>query len=326
MKVSAFAALGPREALKPFSYRVPSLKPFELLVQVSHCGLCHSDIHLIDDDWNRSKYPLVAGHEIVGTVVQKGTAADGVQIGQRIGVSWIRNSCLVCPDCAKEETTVCLQRTTTCNGNHGGFANYMVADSRFVFAIPEALDSAHAAPLLCAGATVYPPLKRYHPQSVAVIGIGGLGHLALQFASAFGCHVTAISGSPAKESEAKAFGANQFCALSTCLPNSFDLILSTVHADLDWNWVLKLLKPKGTLCFLGRPPNPAPIEMGHLISSQKTICGSSTANRPTMNEMLAFAAKNNIKPMIERMPLSQINQAIERVKANAARYRIVLEI
>lgn len=324
MKISAFAALGPREALQPYSYDVSSLKPFEILVKVSHCGLCHSDIHLIDDDWNRSKYPLVAGHEIIGTVVQKGSSAD-LPLGQRIGVSWIHNSCLACPDCAQEDTTICLQKTTTCNGNHGGFADYMVADSRFVFFIPESLPSPYAAPLLCAGATVYAPLKRYQPQSVAVIGIGGVGHLGLQFASALGCQVTALSHTPSKEAESKALGAHRFCSLSQCAPNSFDLILSTVHSDLDWNLVLKLLKPKGTLCFLGRPSNPALIEMGHLISSQKTICGSSTANRPLMNEMLTFAAKNHIYPLIEKMPLSQVNQAIERVKANAARYRIVLE-
>lgn len=329
MKIHAFAAMAPREELRPFTYEVAPLGPFEILVKVTHCGLCHSDIHLIDDDWKRSKYPLVPGHEIVGTIVKKGSGVDNRKVGERIGVSWIRSSCLCCPSCLEGDTNICPQKTTTCNGNYGGFADHMIADSRFAFPIPEGLKSADAAPLLCAGATMYAPLSRHGIQgnhSVAVIGIGGLGHLGLQFANKLGCEVTAISHSTNKEAEAKSFGAHRFMTLHNPSLSQFDFILSTVSADLDWNLILTLLKPKGTLCFVGRPENPGLIELGQLISSQKNICGSSTANRAVMNDMLAFAARHKIKPKVELMPLSDVNKGIERVKSNTVRYRVVLEI
>jgi uncharacterized zinc-type alcohol dehydrogenase-like protein len=328
MKIHAYAAMGPREALKPFTYDAPPLGPFEILIKVSHCGLCHSDIHLIDNDWKRSKYPLVPGHEVIGAVAKKGPAVEHLPIGARVGVSWLRSACLSCATCLEGDTNICPQKSTTCNGNYGGFADHMIADSRFVFPIPDALDSPHAAPLLCAGATVYAPLKRAHLQkrhSVAIIGIGGLGHLALQYAAAFGCTVTAISQTASKQAEAKAFGAHHFITDYTTAAQ-FDFILSTVHADLDWNQIINRLKPKGTLCFVGRPQNPGLIELGQLISFQKTICGSSTANRPLMHEMLHFSAKHQIKPQIELFALSDVNRAIEKVKANQARYRIVLAI
>lgn len=329
MKIHAFAAMAPREPLQPFSYEVPPLAPFEILLKVTHCGLCHSDIHLIDDDWKRSLYPLVPGHEIVGTIVKKGSCVE-LKIGQRVGVSWIRSSCLNCALCMQGDTNICPQKTTICNGNFGGFADHVIGDSRFVFPIPESLDSAKAAPLLCAGATVYAPLRRYGiqgPHSVAVIGIGGLGHLALQFADRLGCEVTAISTTRAKEKEARHLGADHFYTLDQLPPpGSFDFILSTVHADLNWNQILSLLRPKGTLCFLGRPASAAAIDISYLLSPQRNLTGSSTANRFLMNEMLAFAARHKIAPMIEERPLSQVNEAIERLKANAVRYRIVLTI
>ena len=329
MKIHAFAAMGPGEPLRPFSYDAPPLGPFEVLLKVSHCGLCHSDIHLIDNDWKKSQYPLVPGHEVVGTIEKKGAEVT-LKVGQRVGVSWLRSACLKCPVCLDGDTNICPQKTTTCNGNYGGFADYMTADGRFVFAIPDPLDSAHAAPLLCAGATVYAPLRRHGiqaPHSVAIIGLGGLGHLGVQFAAAFGATVTAISHSPDKEKEAKSFGAHRFMTLHNPPKEpQFDFILSTVQADLDWNLVVTLLKPKGTLCFVGRPQGAALIDLNPLISFQKNICGSSTANRPLVNEMLAFAAQHKIKPKIELLPLAEVNQGIKRVRDNAARYRIVLEI
>ena len=330
MEIHAFAALGPREELRPFTYEVSPLEPFEILVKVSHCGLCSSDIHLINDDWKSSIYPLVPGHEVIGTIVKKGDGIDALKVGQRIGVGWLHSACMHCAPCLEGDTNVCLQKKATCNGHYGGFADHLIADGRFAFPIPDGLDSAHAAPLLCAGATVYAPLRRYNIQgahSVAVIGIGGLGHLALQFASAFGCEVSAISHSSAKEAEAKSFGAHHFLTLKNPpKPAQFDFILSTVDVVLDWNLIITLLKPKGILCFVGRPQSQAQIEIGNLVSTQKSICGSSTSNRSLMNEMLSFAARHKIKPKIEHLPLKEVNQGIERLKANAVRYRIVLEV
>jgi len=328
MKIHAFAAKNAKEPLAPFAYDAPQLDPYEVLLKVTHCGLCHSDIHLIDDDWKKSQYPLVPGHEVIGIVEERGSQVNDLKIGDRVGVSWLLSACLNCAVCETDDTNICPNKKTTCNGHFGGFADFMVADSRFAFPIPDGLDSAHAAPLLCAGATVYAPLKRYcsgQTLSVAIIGIGGLGHLALQFAKALGCGVSAISHSANKEIEAKSFGADHFFTLDNC-PKQFDFILSTVQADLEWDKVISLLKPNGTLCFVGRPLKPATIDTGQLISFQKTLTGSSTANRPVMKEMLSFAAKHLVKPQIELFPLKEVNKAIERVKSNQARYRIVLEV
>lgn len=330
MKIHAFASLKQKEALQPFSYEASPLGPFDVLLKISHCGLCHSDIHLIDNNWKRSIYPLVPGHEVVGTVVKKGDGLSYLPLGERVGVSWVRSSCLHCPVCLQGETSICPDKTATCNGYYGGFADYMVADGRFCYPIPKEIDSAHAAPLLCGGATVYAPLRRLNiqaPHSVAVVGIGGLGHLGLQFASAFGCEVTALSFTPGKEKEAKGFGADHFVVMGKKLTSSqFDLILCTVHQNLDWDMLIGALKPSGTLCVLGRPDEPSRINFSELISFQKSVTGSATASRSVLNEMLQFAARHKIAPQIERMPLTQVNEAVARVKAGKARYRIVLEM
>ncbi len=328
MQIHAYAAKAPKAQLVPFSYTADKLGPFEVLLEITHCGLCHSDIHLIDNAWNRTVYPLVPGHEVVGKIVQKGALVE-LPLGLRVGVSWLYSSCLACPTCFSGDNQVCPQKKNTCIGHHGGFADKMTADSRFVFPIPDALPSEAAAPLLCAGATVYAPLRRWHvqaPDQVAVIGIGGLGHVALQFAKAFGCEVTAISSSPAKEKDAIRFGAKELLTLEQMQSHKlrYDFILSTVHADLDWNFVLSLLKPSGTLCFLGRPSKPLSFDVASVLSSQRAVTGSSTANRQVMGEMLAFAASRKIAPQVEQMLLSDVNKAIEIVRKNQARYRIVL--
>ncbi|HEY4254896.1 MAG TPA: NAD(P)-dependent alcohol dehydrogenase [Chlamydiales bacterium] len=328
MNIHAQAALAPSSQLFPFAYAEPSLGPFDVLIEITHCGLCHSDIHLIDDAWKRSIYPLVPGHEVVGNVIKRG-ASVSLPIGARVGASWLYSACLECSTCLSGENQLCPSKKTMCIGHHGGFSDKMTADSRFVFLIPQKLPSELAAPLLCAGATVYAPLKRWNVQagkSLAVIGIGGLGHVALQFGKALGCDVTAISSSPEKQKDALRFGANHFFTFEQMKEHrmKYDFILSTVHHDLDWNSILSSLKPSGTLCFLGRPPQPISLDVSLILSSQRTLTGSSTANRPLMNEMLAFAAQHKIAPQIELMKMSQINEAIQKVRANEARYRIVL--
>ncbi len=294
---------------------------------MTHCGLCHSDLHLIDNDWGKSTYPLVPGHEVVGKIVKKGTDVP-LPLGARVGVSWYLSACLECAACLKEDTQACPKKIATCIGHYGGFATHMTADARFVHPIPEGLDSAIAAPLLCAGATVYAPLRRFKVQAlhrIAIIGIGGLGHLAIQFASAFGSHVTAISSSMDKKEEALSFGANDFTTVDKLTVSApFDYIFSTVQADLDWDLICSLLTYSGTLCILGRPSKNISVNIASL-SNRRSITTSSVANRPLLNEMLAFAAEHQIKPKIELMQMAQINEAIERVRQNKARYRIVLQ-
>jgi len=331
--IHAYAAPAASKPLEPFEYSPSDLKDDEVEISIDCCGLCHSDLHVIDDDWKISKYPLVPGHEIVGKITRKGKNVQDLKIGQRVGVGWQCGACLTCEFCVKGDETVCSSKVRTCVDRFGGFADQIVVDFRFAFPIPESISSEAAAPLLCAGITVYSPFKLYDiqaPQSVAIIGIGGLGHLALQFAKAFGCDVTAISSSPDKEQEAKKFGADHFITLNDPAQikkafNSFDFILSTVSADIDWTMIGMMLRPKAKLCFVGVPPSDVKFPVRLLISGNRSICGSGTGSRTNMAEMLQFCARHHIQAQVEVMPMNQLNQATLRLKANKARYRIVLK-
>ncbi len=330
--INAYAVPSAAKPLESFQYTPAPFKDEDVEISIDCCGLCHSDLNLIDNDWKNSKYPLVPGHEIVGKVIRKGKNVQGLEIGQLVGVGWQCGACLNCEFCIAGDETVCSSKVRTCVDRYGGFADKIVVDYHFVYPIPEDLDPLAAAPLLCAGITVYTPFKLYNvqaPQSVAIIGIGGLGHLALQFAKAFGCDVTAISSSPEKEQEARQFGADHFLSLNEPAQikkafNSFDFILSTVHADLDWGWLGQLLRPRGKLCFVGLPQNDIKIPVRLLVSGNRSICGNGTGSRTYMMEMLQFCAKHQIEAQIEVMPMSQVNEAIKRLKTGKPRYRIVL--
>lgn len=326
MQIHGYAAFRPGENLRPFSYEERDLNPFEILVQISHCGLCHTDLYMIENSWKRSTYPLVPGHEIVGIVVKKGSLATRA-INDRVGIGWIHSSCQACPQCASGETNICQNKTPIySSGRFGGFADFVIADSRFSFLIPETLSPAHAAPLLCAGATVYAPLIKQKMGAIGIIGIGGLGHLAIQFAKAMGHEVSALSHSPSKEQDAYALGARAFYTLQTPpKPFSFDFLLCTVDAPLNWNQILTFLRPNGVLCLVSRPARGITFDPMNLVSTQRTISGSNNANGETMNEMIAFATEKNIRPWIEEMLLSDINLAIKKLAENKVRYRVVLE-
>lgn len=213
MEIQSFAAQEKGATLLPFTYTSNSLDPWEIGIEITHCGICHSDLHLIDDDWGLSQYPLVPGHEIVGIVKELSKEISHLQKGDRVGVGWQCSSCFNCRWCSIGEEQVCKDIKATCVDQYGGYANYIRTDGRFAFPIPASLESELTAPLLCGGATLFTPLKRFHMgpnKKVGIIGIGGLGHMALQFARAFGCEVTAFSHSPEKEKEAKQFGAHHF--------------------------------------------------------------------------------------------------------------------
>lgn len=329
----AYASLKVGEKLQKWEYTPAPLGNNDVEIEVTHNGLCHTDIHMKDNDWDVSTFPLVAGHEVVGKVTQIGEDVTTLKIGDRIGFGWIRNSCRTCDACLRGEENVCRQGYTgLIVGNHGGFANKLRASADFAYKIPEALDSASAAPLLCAGITVYSPLRtyiKYPGTKVGVVGIGGLGHLAIKFARAMGAEVTAFSTSPNKEAEAKEFGAHHFCNWKskeeiTAASGSLDLLLSTVSSEIDWDKAFSLLGNNGVLCLLGLPVSNLNIPLLSLVFGQKAVVGSVVGGRYFMKEMLEFAAVHQIKPMIETMPISQINEAMDKVLANKARYRIVL--
>ena len=330
----AWAAFNANEKLKPYEYTPEPLADDQIEVKVTHNGLCHSDIHMKNNDWSCTTYPFIPGHEIIGNVVAMGANAEkhsGLNIGDRVGYGWIRESCGFCECCVEGQENLCQKGYEgTIVGHYGGFQDRIRMPAKFAFKIPEKLESQYAAPLMCAGATVYNPLRIFinKPSAkIGVVGIGGLGHLAVQFASKMGYEVTALSTSYNKKEEATGFGCQNFVLINEAaekVPNYFDLIINTSPYDMDWKMLLDLLKPNGKLCLIGIPAVEIKVPLIPIIFTQKTICGSIVAGRSYTNEMLEFAALNGIKPKVEIMKLSQCNEAMERVLANKARYRIVL--
>lgn len=316
----------------PFKYDPGDLRPQDVEVQITHCGVCHSDISLIDNDWGISHYPFIPGHEIVGTVIQAGKAVSHLAAGDRVGIGWQADSCGFCEWCRHGEENLCAQAQPTCVGRHGGYADAMRVNARFAMKLPEALDSETAAPLLCAGITVYSPMRSagINPGSrVGVIGIGGLGHLALQFARAFGAEVTAFSTSPAKEEEALRLGAHRFVhsrdnkALKAA-EGSQDLILSTINAQQEWGAYVAALRPHGTMCLVGVPPGPVAVPGFPLIAGARCLCGSNIGSPVRIAEMLDVAARHQVAAKTERFRMADANQALDRVRKNHIRYRAVL--
>jgi uncharacterized zinc-type alcohol dehydrogenase-like protein len=318
--------------LLSYKYNPGDLDPNDVVVKISHCGVCHSDLHLVDNDWGISKFPFIPGHEIVGTITEIGSTVRSRKVGERVGIGWQANSCGICEWCRRGEEHLCPQSQPTCIGRNGGFADYIRVNSRFAIPIPKSLESEHVAPLLCGGITVYTPLRNHaaRPSSrVGVIGIGGLGHMGLQFARAFGCEVTAFSTSKDKETEARELGAHNFVDTRATgalkkIAGSFDLILSTVSADQDFQGFVGALRPKGTLVVLGASPSPMQILGSSLIFGQKAIAGNPTGSPGDLYEMLDVAARHNIKAITERFPMKEANEAIAKVKKNQVRYRAVL--
>jgi alcohol/geraniol dehydrogenase (NADP+) len=318
--------------LLPYKYDPGTLGAFEVEIKISHCGVCFSDIHLIDNDWGVSKYPFVPGHEIVGTVLAVGSAVKNRAVGDRVGVGWQADSCGFCEWCRQGDEHLCAKSQSTCVGRNGGFADKVRVNSRFAIPVPAALDSEHAAPLMCGGVTVYSPIRNYgvRPSSrVGIIGIGGLGHLGIQFAKAFGAEVTAFSTSKDKEAEARSLGAHQFVNTRDAgalkrVAGSFDLLLSTVSADQDWQAYVAALRPKGTLCIVGAPPSPIQVQGFPLISGQKAVSGSPTGSPRDLYEMLDVAARHGVKAVTERFAMAKANDAVAKVKKSQVRYRAVL--
>ncbi len=331
-QIQGLAAHAAGAELLPFKYDPGDLGPLEVEINITHCGICHSDLHLISNDWGISQYPFIPGHEIIGTVNAVGSGVHSLKAGQRVGLGWQANSCGECEWCTRGMENLCPTSEATCVRRHGGYASRVRANVRFVVPIPDALESEHAAPLLCGGITVYSPLRSHgvNPSSrVGVIGIGGLGHLAIQFARVFGAEVTAFSTSSSKEAEARAMGAHRFVntretrALKE-VTGSLDFIVSTVNADQDWGIYVQALRPTGTLCFVGVPPSPVAIQAFPLIAGIRSITGSPIGNPSRIREMLDVSARHGIKAQTERFPMAKANEAIEKVKKNKVRYRAVL--
>jgi alcohol/geraniol dehydrogenase (NADP+) len=331
-QIQGLAAHAAGAELLPFRYDPGKLGLNEVEIAISHCGVCHSDLHLIANDWGISQYPFIPGHEIIGTVTAAGPEVRSLEIGQHVGLGWQSNSCGHCEWCMKGMENLCAASEGTCVHRHGGYADSVRANARFVVPIPDSLDSETTAPLLCGGVTVYNPMRinGINPSSrVGVVGIGGLGHLAIQFARVFGAEVTAFSTSVAKEEEARALGAHHFVNTRESkamkdVTGLLDFIITTVNADQDWGTFIQALRPNGTFWFVGVPPSPVSVHAFPLIAGQRAIGGSPVGSPSRIREMLDVAARHGVKATTELFPMSKANEAIDKVRKSKVRYRAVL--
>ncbi|MCT0249608.1 NAD(P)-dependent alcohol dehydrogenase [Synechococcus sp. CS-205] len=304
--------------------------PDEVLLEVLHCGLCHSDLSMLENAWGVSTYPLVPGHEVVGRVAAVGAGVDSGLLGTTQGLGWIAGSCRHCDWCLGGNANLCPSLEASVVGRHGGFASHVMAHQDWIVPIPDGVSPADAGPLFCGGITVFAPLfdEAVSPTArVAVIGIGGLGHLALQFARAWGCEVTALTTSLAKADEARRLGAHRVMALSELgsHPGAFDLVINTSNHALDWPVLIASLAPLGRLHQLGVPLNPLQIPAFPLIAGRRSVTGSPTSSPASLRRMVEFCARHGIAPLVEHLPMAEINTAIARLHQGDVRYRFVLD-
>ncbi len=302
-------------------------------VAVSYCGICHSDLSMLNNDWASSSYPFIPGHEVIGTVVAKGPHVSHLDIGDTVGVGWFSKSCMQCSSCMGGDHNLCSTVEQTIVGRHGGFASHVRSSAEWTIKLPEGLPVEKVGPLFCGGITVFSPLLQFGvlpTDHVAVIGVGGLGHLALQFMNKWGCEVTAISTTQAKKEEALSMGAHHFVELSDIekkeelFSSQYDFILNTANVPLNWNALTKSLRPKGRLHSVGAVLDTFGAFTPLLISGQKSLSASPLGSPATVKKMLTFCQRHNISPIVESFPMSEANQALEHLKQGKARYRIVL--
>lgn len=343
LKTKAYAAPKANQPLGPFELVRREPGPTDVLIDIKFCGVCHSDLHQVKDEWGNANFPMVPGHEIAGVVVSTGDKVSKFKTGQHVGVGCLVGSCRECASCMDGFEQYCEKGFIgTYNGlesdgktpTYGGYSTQIVVDERFVLAIPENLPLDGAAPLLCAGITTYSPLRHWNcgpGKNVAIVGMGGLGHMGIKLAHAMGAKVTVLSQSLKKEADGRKLGASEYYATSDestfkKLANSFDLIINTISAEFDVNQYLGLLKRDGTMVLVGAPPAALPVQAFNLIFKRRSFAGSLIGGLPETQEMLDFCGKHNITSEIEVIPIDKINEAYERMLKGDVRYRFVIDI
>jgi alcohol dehydrogenase (NADP+) len=343
LKTQGYAAFDATSPVKPYSFERRDPGPEDILIDITHCGVCHSDLHQVRNEWGNSRFPMVPGHEIIGTVSAIGKNVNGFAIGETVGVGCLVDSCRTCPDCRDHQEQFCNAPVFTYNsadpksgGNtYGGYSTRIVVDQHFVLHVPSRLDPAAAAPLLCAGITTYSPLRHWKigkGAKVGIVGLGGLGHMGVKFARAMGAHVVLFTTSTNKVEDAKRLGAHEVVlsnnpAMMAQHALSFDFILNTVAVPHNLDSYTGLLKRDGTLCLVGVPdhPHPSP-SVGNLIFKRRQIAGSLIGGIKETQEMLDFCAEHGIVSDIEIIPVQQINTAYERMLKSDVKYRFVIDI
>jgi uncharacterized zinc-type alcohol dehydrogenase-like protein len=341
MRVNAYAAPAAGEPLAPLTIDRREVGPNDVLIQIEYAGICHSDIHTVNGDWGPQPFPVVPGHEIVGLVTDVGSDVNRHHVGDRVGVGCMVNSCRECVNCRAGDEQYCVKgnigtyAATDVDGTttQGGYSTHVVVDADFVLRIPEGIDPAAAAPLLCAGITTYAPLRRWNAgpgRQVAVVGLGGLGHLAVKIAHALGAEVTVLSQSLKKQEDGLRLGADHYYATEDPatfeqLASRFDLILNTVSARIDLDAYLGLLGVDGTLVNVGAPPEPLSVNVFSLIGGRRSFAGSMIGGITLTQEMLDFCAEHGIAADVEVIAAEKVNEAYERVLASDVRYRFVID-
>ena len=342
LTVNAVAAVSATEPLVKTTIERRDVGPKDVLIEVKYSGICHSDIHTVRGEWGPIAYPQVVGHEIVGTVTEVGSAVTKHEVGDRVGVGCMVNSCGECESCLAGKQQYCLKgnigtyAATDVDGSitQGGYSTHVVVTEDFVLRVPESIPFEKAAPLLCAGITTYSPLAHWNAgpgTRVAVVGMGGLGHMAVKIAHAMGCEVTVLSQTLSKRDDGLRLGADHYYATSDPatfeqLGSSFDLIINTVSAKVDLNAYLSLLAVDGTLVNVGAPSEPLPVQVFSLIGKRRSFAGSNIGGIDETQEMLDFCAEHGIAPETELVGADYINEAYERVLDSDVRYRFVIDI
>lgn len=342
LKTKGYAAASATSPITPFSFERRDPRDHEVLIDIQFCGICHSDIHQARDGWGGSIFPMVPGHEIVGTVKQVGGKVTKHKVGDKVGVGCFVESCRVCEYCKRGLNQYCTKGIVlTYNGKDydgvptfGGYSDKIVVNEDYVLRIPANLPLNAAAPLLCAGITLYSPLKHWEAgpgKRVAIIGLGGLGHMGVKLSHALGAETTVLSQSIKKQEDGKRLGADHFFATSDPetfkkLPNSFDLIINTVAAPLDWNQYLNLLRVDGSMVVVGVPEEKVPLAAFPLILGRRSLAGSAIGSIIETQEMLDFCGKHNIVSDIEMTPIQKVNEAYERIVKSDVRYRFVIDM
>jgi len=333
MNVNGYAAFKPKGKLESYSYELGEIGSEEVDIKVSYCGVCHSDISMINNDWGITQFPIVPGHEIIGEVVAAGNAVKNIKIGDKVGLGWLSASCMSCHECMSGSHHLCTKAESTIVGRHGGFADYVRGHWSWAIPLPAAIDMSKAGPLLCGGITVFNPiiLANVKPtDTVGVIGIGGLGHMALKFLKHWGCEVVAFSSNPDKKEEILKMGATQVIdstssAALESIKGKLNFILNTTNVTLNWDSYLSCLAPKGKLHTVGAVLEPMAIPAFSLIMGEKSVGGSPIGSPALTKTMLDFCVRHDIYPMVEEFPMAKANEAIKHMEEGKARYRIVLK-
>ncbi|RYY33035.1 MAG: NAD(P)-dependent alcohol dehydrogenase [Sphingobacteriaceae bacterium] len=342
LATKGYAANAASKPLEPFSFDRQEIGPNDIQIEIQYCGVCHSDIHQVRDEWGGSIFPMVPGHEVVGKIVKVGDAVTKFKVGETAGIGCFVDSCRTCPSCQAGEEQYCDNHLTfTYNGTYkdgrptyGGYSDQIVVDEQYALHISDKLPLEGVAPLLCAGITTYSPLKTWNVKAgdkIGVVGLGGLGHMAVKFAASMGAEVTVLSTSPSKKEDAEKLGAHHFIVTKDeeqvkSAAGTFDLIINTISAQHEYDFYLQMLKLDGTMVLVGIPPEAPQVSAFNLISKRRRLAGSMIGGIRETQEMLDYCAEHGIVSDVEVIDIDYINEAYDRMLNNDVRYRFVIDL